>query len=92
MRRIVFIGIILVLVFCSYLWAEDVYTKSGKRFVGTIMEQTDDGELVVKVLSGQGSHILSSMSKANCFIILPMECENLEANSTVTVQPFAGLI
>lgn len=57
-----------------------------------IMKQTESGELVVTVDRDQGSHILSSMSKANCFIILPMECENLEPDSIVTVQPFAGLI
>ena len=57
-----------------------------------IMEQTEAGELVVNVLTGQGSHILSSMSKANCFIILPMECGNLDSDSIVTVQPFAGII
>jgi len=57
-----------------------------------IMEQTENGELVVTAVRGQGSHILSSMSKANCFIILPMECESLESGRIVTVQPFAGLI
>jgi molybdopterin molybdotransferase len=40
----------------------------------------------------QDSHILTSMSKANCFIILPAECGNLEEGSTVEVQPFMGLI
>lgn len=73
-------------------------TKSLRKVAGRIeyqrgiMEQTESGELVVTVVRGQGSHILSSMSKANCFIILPMECENLEPDSFVTVQPFAGLI
>jgi molybdopterin molybdotransferase len=57
-----------------------------------VMEQTESGELVVTAVRGQGSHILSSMSKANCFIILPVECERLESGSIVAVQPFAGLI
>ncbi|WP_455220352.1 molybdopterin molybdotransferase MoeA [Kaarinaea lacus] len=57
-----------------------------------IMEKNNSGELVVKSVGGQGSHILSSMSKANCFIILPMECENVEPGDIVMVQPFCGLI
>lgn len=56
------------------------------------MEQSQDGELTVRSVGGQGSHILSSMSKANCFIVLPLECANVEPNTTVTVLPFAGLI
>ena len=40
-----------------------------------VMEYDKNGELVVRSTGGQGSHMLSSMVKANCFIILPMECE-----------------
>lgn len=57
-----------------------------------IMEKNTSGELVVKSVGGQGSHLLSSMSKANCFIVLPMECENVEAGEIVVVQPFCGLV
>lgn len=57
-----------------------------------VMENNIAGELVVKSVGGQGSHLLTSMSKANCFIILPMECEHVEAGDIVTVQPFCGLI
>lgn len=57
-----------------------------------IMEKNTLGELVVKSVGGQGSHLLSSMSKANCFIVLPLECENVEAGDIVTVQPFCGLM
>jgi len=57
-----------------------------------IMESNDSGELTVRSVGGQGSHILSSMSKANCFIILPVECEQVEVGEIVKVQPFCGLI
>ncbi|WP_455366133.1 molybdopterin molybdotransferase MoeA, partial [Kaarinaea lacus] len=33
-----------------------------------IMEKNDAGELVVKSVGSQGSHLLTSMSRANCFI------------------------
>lgn len=50
------------------------------------------GELVVDSTGLQGSHVLSSMSRANCFIVLPEECGNVPAGMLVEVQPFEGLI
>jgi len=50
------------------------------------------GELVVHSTGRQGSGMLSSMGKANCFIVLPLESKGVEAGSLVTIQPFAGLI
>jgi molybdopterin molybdotransferase len=32
------------------------------------------------------------MSKANCFIILPLECGIIEPGTEVEVQPFFGLV
>ena len=52
----------------------------------------EDGELVVRGVGAQGSHILSSMSRANCFIILPAEQGTVEAGSRVEVQPFSSLM
>jgi molybdopterin molybdotransferase len=40
----------------------------------------------------QGSGILSSMSKANCFIVLPMEAGAVEPETLVAVELFEGLI
>ena len=57
-----------------------------------IMEYDDSGELVVRSTGGQGSHILSSMAVANCFIVLPVECSNLDAGAIVQVQPFSSII
>jgi molybdopterin molybdotransferase len=62
------------------------------EFQRGIMESDDTGRLVVRSTGKQGSGMLSSMSKANCFIILPMDTAKVEAGSVVTVQPFAGLI
>ncbi len=56
------------------------------------LETDDQGELVVHSTGQQGSGMLSSMGKANCFIVLPLESKGVEAGSLVTVQPFAGLI
>ncbi|UCE89737.1 MAG: molybdopterin molybdotransferase MoeA [Pseudomonadota bacterium] len=52
----------------------------------------DSGELVVSSTGLQGSHVLTSMSNADCFIILPADQGDVEPGSIVDVQPFAGLI
>ena len=47
-----------------------------------------NGALSVTGCGAQGSHILSSMSRANCFIILPPDCAGVEAGDSVEVEPF----
>ncbi len=56
-----------------------------------ILENDAEGELVVRSTGPQGSHILSSMSQANCFIVLPAECGDVEEGAIVEVQPFSML-
>ncbi|MDH5178400.1 MAG: molybdopterin molybdotransferase MoeA, partial [Gammaproteobacteria bacterium] len=57
-----------------------------------VLSRNDKGELVVDGSGMQASHILSGMSHADCFIILPAESGNVEAGTLVDVQPFAGLL
>jgi len=57
-----------------------------------ILEQDGSGRLVVHKTGAQGSGILSSMSQANCFIILPMDCDGVQPGTEVEVQPFFGLV
>lgn len=52
----------------------------------------DNGRLLVDATGMQASHILSGMSRANCFIVLPLEAGHIEAGSEVTVIPFHGLV
>lgn len=47
------------------------------------------GATVVRSTGAQGSGILSSMGEANCFIILPADCADVEAGERVEVQPFS---
>ena len=51
-----------------------------------------DGEWTVRTTGDQGSGILSSMSQAHCFIILPTETGNVEAGAMVDVQLLEGLV
>ena len=57
-----------------------------------IMEYNTEGNLSVRSVGMQASHILSGMSHANCFIILPRESGDVEAGTLVEVQPFDGLM
>lgn len=67
--------------------------RPGRReFQRGILEYGSDGTLQVRGIGNQGSGILNSMSRANCFIVLPEECGNVEPGSKVDVQPFEGLI
>jgi molybdopterin molybdotransferase len=57
-----------------------------------VLARDGDGRLVVHKTGAQGSGILSSMSQANCFIILPMDSDGLQPGAEVEVQPFFGLV
>jgi molybdopterin molybdotransferase len=58
------------------------------EFQRGILENNEQGDLVVRSTGKQGSGILSSMSQANCFIILPIECGGVAAGKEVLVEPF----
>jgi len=51
-----------------------------------------DGVWKVKPTGAQGSAILSSMSQANCFIVLDESTGNLDAGASVQVQLLDGLV
>lgn len=63
--------------------------KDYQRGVYRIDEQ---GQWRVSTTGGQGSHILRSMSAANCFIALPHLSGNLEVGARVSVIPFTDLL
>ena len=54
--------------------------------------ERDRDQTVVRKTGPQGSGILSSMSEANCFIVLPLESAGVNPGETVEVLPFAGLV
>ena len=73
--------------------SEKLKKRPGRTdFQRGIMEYDADGILTVHSVGMQASHILSGMSRANCFIILPRESGNVEAGTLVAVQPFEGLM
>jgi molybdopterin molybdotransferase len=62
------------------------------EFQRGILTQEADGQWTVRVTGDQGSGILSSMSRANCFIVLPDAQGNTPAGAMVDVQLLEGLI
>ncbi|MEJ2394311.1 MAG: molybdopterin-binding protein [Candidatus Thiodiazotropha sp.] len=62
------------------------------EFIRGELQQAADGHFSVTGLGQQGSGILTSMSRGNCFILLDEECDGIQAGDEVTVQPFATLI
>lgn len=57
-----------------------------------ILSHDERGELLVTPTGDQGSGILRSMSVADCFIILDVECGRVEPGASVQVQPFRALM
>jgi len=53
-----------------------------------IVRTGEDGQLEVLSTGHQGSHIFSSFSQANCFIVLERERGNVEAGDWVEIEPF----
>jgi molybdopterin molybdotransferase len=62
------------------------------EFQRAILMQDSAGAWSVRTTGDQGSGILSSMSRANCFIVLPPETGNVAAGEAVDVQLLEGLI
>ena len=67
--------------------------KPGRvEYYRGILSTDNLGQVSVRKAGMQGSGILSSMSKANCFIVLPPHSDSVEPGQLVDVEPFEGLI
>jgi len=62
------------------------------EFQRGILAPDGNGGFTVRSTGDQGSGILSSMSQANCFIVLPADAGNRAAGDLVDVQLLEGLI
>jgi len=67
-------------------------TPGRTEFQRGVLSRDANGQWSVRTTGDQGSGILSSMSQANCFIILPTDQGNVAAGTTVDVQLLEGLI
>ena len=66
----------------------DVLKKPGRMNFLRGELSIKDGDFTVTPLEGQGSGVVSTMVKANCFIIVPEETSVIKAGETVKIQPF----
>jgi molybdopterin molybdotransferase len=66
-----------------------IHKSPGRtEFQRGILSQDERGRWVVQTTGNQGSGILSSLSRANCYIVLPVAQGNTPAGSIVLVQLF----
>ncbi len=73
--------------------SELIKKRPGRTdFQRGILEQSDTGELTVRNAGMQASHVLTAMSQANCFMVIPAESGSIEPGELVDVQPFEGLL
>ena len=67
--------------------------KPGRiEFQRGIIEKDNNNNIIVKKTGPQGSGILRSMSDANCFIVLPLNSNDIKPGDLVDVQIFDGII
>lgn len=67
--------------------------KPGRvEYYRGILSTDEQGQVTVRKAGMQGSGILSTMSKANCFIVLPSDSDAVEPGQLVDVEPFEGLV
>ena len=56
-----------------------------------MLSRDENGELTVSTTGPQGSHIFTSFSLGNCFIVLERERDNVEVGEWVEVETFNHL-
>jgi molybdopterin molybdotransferase len=77
----------------NVICTENIRKQTGRtEFQRGILFADGDGLWKVKPTGAQGSAILSSMSLANCFIVLDETIGNLDAGALVQVQVLDGLV
>lgn len=59
------------------------------EFQRGLLGRDEHGVTVVRSSGHQGSHVLTSMSQSNCFIVLPVDCTGVDPGEMVEVEPFA---
>jgi len=66
--------------------AEDIIKKKGRKHFIRGVFHIENGNFFVSTTGPQGSGILSSMSNANCLVIIPEEVELIKTGEFVDIQ------
>lgn len=73
--------------------AEPIRKRPGRsEFQRGVLLAGSDGQALVRLTGAQGSGILSSMSDANCMVVLDHDAGDIAAGAPVRVIPFHGLL
>lgn len=67
-------------------------TPGRLDFQRGVLQRNAEGNLTVATTGNQGSHVFTSFSQGNCFIVLERERGNVEAGEWVEVEPFNALL
>ncbi|MEE8555442.1 MAG: molybdopterin molybdenumtransferase MoeA, partial [bacterium] len=71
--------------------AEPFRKTDGKRhFLRAILQRNPEGGLSARLTGDQGSGLLHSMGRANCFVVIDEETEQVAPGQPVEVQLFDG--
>lgn len=72
---------------------DDLKKQPGRRdYQRGIYKRSNTGALEVSTTGSQGSHILKSMSIANCFVVLPRESGDIPKGTTLEIIPFSDIL
>ena len=64
--------------------------KAGRQeFMRAVMVVQEDGSYNVTPSGKQSSGVMTTVTQANCYIVVPSDCKILSAGDTVKVQPFS---
>ena len=70
----------------------EIRKRPGRfEFVRGSFTLGEEGSIGVDAIGQQGSGILTSMSRGNCFILLPESCAGVKPGDRVEIQPFSSL-
>jgi molybdopterin molybdotransferase len=68
----------------------DIKRRAGRLdFQRAMFSQNADGTLIVTPLAKQSSGVMTSFSKANCYMLIPAEADGLKTGDWVEIQPFS---
>ncbi|WP_137224629.1 gephyrin-like molybdotransferase Glp [Shewanella sp. MEBiC00475] len=78
---------------CQARLLSDIHKYPGRvEYQRGILSRNEAGELEVAITGSQGSGMLTSMSLANCFVILDQAQGNTPKGTQVTVEPFNNVL
>jgi molybdopterin molybdotransferase len=69
---------------------KDIKIKPGRMNFIRAELMIEDAGLTVTPLDGQGSGVISTTVRANCYVIVPEDSSGFKKDETVKVQPFDG--